>query len=235
MTGSSASLTLSALRAGRVWLRVAPDAIGGDQDRHLLAREAAFAGLAAAPARLSRSSFRSPFRLSRTKVSSASTIPASRSGAWRIRRHGSGDASDALVLGANPAALGSLSDRLACAKRGAEGQPALLVVQARQRRARERAECLPAGLCTDRRLADRAPCPERQNRRCRSAHSAALRPRQVRSSPARPHPAAVPTAPPRPPRAAPPSDRPSCENHVPIYRSMIHLPDLPSESGNILA
>ena len=46
----------------------------------------------------------------------------------------------------NPAALGSLSDRLACAKRGDEGQPALLVVQARQRRARERAECLPAGL-----------------------------------------------------------------------------------------
>ena len=52
MTGSSASLTLSALRAGRVWLRVAPVPIGGDQDRHLLAREAAFVGLAAASARL---------------------------------------------------------------------------------------------------------------------------------------------------------------------------------------
>ena len=47
MTGSSASLTLSALRAGRVWLRVAP--VRSAATRHLLAREAAFAGLAAAP------------------------------------------------------------------------------------------------------------------------------------------------------------------------------------------
>ncbi len=57
-------------------------AVGGDQDRPRLAREP---GLRAVPPRRRglRSSFRSPLRLSRTKVSSTSTIPASRSGVWR--------------------------------------------------------------------------------------------------------------------------------------------------------
>ena len=49
----------------------------------------------------------------------------------------------------NPAALGSLLDRLALGKRGAVGQPTLLVVQPGQRRARERAERLPALLAPE--------------------------------------------------------------------------------------
>ena len=82
-------------------------AVGGDQDRHLLAREAALLGLAAAVAAAMR----------------------------RARR--------------NPAALGRLLDRLACAKRGAKGKPTLLVVQPGQCRARQRTKCLPALLAPE--------------------------------------------------------------------------------------
>ena len=82
MTGSSASLTLSALRAGRVWLRVAPVRSAATRIG-TCSRERP--RLRALPPRRRglRFSFRSPFRLSSTKVSSASTIPASRSGACR--------------------------------------------------------------------------------------------------------------------------------------------------------
>ena len=118
--------------------------VGGDQNRHLLARETAFAGLAAAPARLAvqlplplpalqneglvrLDDPGKPVRRLAHRLQEA-VAPAKR----RARR--------------NPAALGCLTDRLAFAKRRAEGQPALLVVQPRQRRAGERAECLTAGL-----------------------------------------------------------------------------------------
>ena len=153
-----------------------------------------------------RFSFRSPFRLSSTKVSSASTIPAS-----RIRRL-SNRLQEAVAPAMrrarrNPAARGRRAYRLPFGQRLAERQPALLVVQTRQRRAGERAECLPAGLAPIAAQTARL-APRDRTVVLRSAHSAALRPRQVRSSPSRPYPAAVPKAPPRPPSAAPPSDRP---------------------------
>ena len=197
-TGSSASFTLSALRAGRTCSRVAP-ARSAATRIGTCSRERP--RLRALPPR--RRGLRSSFRLSRTKVSSVSTIPASRSGAcrtaarkrWRQR---------CAVLGASPAALGGLPDRLACGKRGAEGQPALLVVKPRQRRAGERAECLPAGFAAIAAQAA-APCPATPHRRCRNADSAARHPRPARSPPERRRPPAGPTAPPRPPGAAPPS------------------------------
>ena len=145
--------------------------VGGDQDRPRRARDRVCgpsrrAGAACGPVSAS------PLRLSRTTVSSASTIPASRSGAWgtaarkrwrRARR--------------NPAALGSLPDRLAGARRGAKGQSA--------RRTSSHRPCTGHG-------EDRAP------------NSAARHPLPDRSPPARPRPPAGPTALPPPPCAAPP-------------------------------
>ena len=204
MTSSSASLTLSALRAGRVLAEGRAGAIGGDQDRHLLAREAAFAGLAAAPARLA---VQLPLALPALKHEGLVGLDDPGKPVRRLPDRLQEAVAPAMRRArSNPAARGRRAYRLPFGQRLAERQPALLVVQTRQRRAGER-RMSSRRPCTDS-GADRAPCPERQNRRCRSAHSAALRPRRVRSSPARPHPAAVPTAPPRPPRAAPPSDRP---------------------------
>ena len=116
----------------------------GDQDRHLLAREAAFAGFAAAPARLAVQlplplpaleheglvGLDDPAKAVRrlTDRLQEAVAPAKR----RTRR--------------NPAALGRLDNRLPFGQGLAEGQPALLVVQAGQRCTGEGTECLAAGL-----------------------------------------------------------------------------------------
>ncbi len=80
--GSSDCFTLFAFSAGVVWLRVSP---ARSEGRPGSAPACARPRLRALPPRRRglRSSFRAPLRLSRTKLSSASTIPASRSGAWR--------------------------------------------------------------------------------------------------------------------------------------------------------
>ena len=110
-------------------------AVGSDQDRHLLAREAAFVGFAAAPARLAVQlplplpaleheglvGLDDPAKAVRrlTNRLQEAVAPAKR----RTRR--------------NPAALGRLDNRLPFGQGLAEGQPALLVVQAGQRCAGE--------------------------------------------------------------------------------------------------
>ena len=180
-------------------------AVGSDQDRHLLAREAAFASLAAAPARLAVQlplplpaleheglvGLDDPAKAVRrlTDRLQEAVAPAKR----RTRR--------------NPAALGRLDNRLSFGQGLAEGQPALLVVQAGQRCTGEGNRMSCRRPCTGS-AADRAPCPARRRRRWRNADSAARRPRRARSPQAHPRPAAVPTAPPRPPGAVPTSDRP---------------------------
>ena len=114
-TGSSASLKLFALRAGRVWLRVAP-ALSAATRIGTCSRERP--RLRALPPRRRglRSSFRSPLRLSRTKVSSASTITASRSGVWRTASRKRWRQRNA-ALSAIPQRYGCLTDRLAFANR----------------------------------------------------------------------------------------------------------------------
>ena len=85
-------------------------------------------------------------------------------------------------------------------QRLAEGQPAFLMMQARQWRARQRAEGLGREVS-----AGRAPCPARRHRRCCNADNATRRPLPVRSLPEKPHPTAGPTTPPSPPCATPAS------------------------------
>ena len=119
-------------------------AIGGDQDRHLLAREAAFAGLAAAPARLA---VQLPLALPALKHEGLVGLDDPGKPVRRLPNRLQEAVAPAMRRARrNPAARGRRAYRLPFGQRLAERQPALLVVQTRQRRAGERAECLPAGL-----------------------------------------------------------------------------------------
>ena len=102
-------------------------AVGGDQDRHLLAREAALLGLAAAPARLA---LQLPLPLPALKDEGLVRLDDPRKPVRRLAHRRQEAVAPAMRRARrNPAALGRLLDRLACAKRGAKGKPTLLVVQ----------------------------------------------------------------------------------------------------------
>ena len=122
-------------------------AVGGDQDRHLLAREAALLGLAAAPARLA---LQLPLPLPALKDEGLVRLDDPRKPVRRLAHRRQEAVAPAMRRARrNPAALGRPLDRLACAKRGAKGKPTLLVVQPGQCRARQRTKCLPALLAPE--------------------------------------------------------------------------------------
>ena len=105
--------------------------VGGDQDRHLLAREAAFAGLPTAPARL-------PLPLAALQKEGLVRLDDPGKPIWRLANRRQKEVAPAMLRARrNPAALCSLFDRLAFGKRGAKGKPALLMMQTRQRCPRE--------------------------------------------------------------------------------------------------
>ena len=106
--------------------------VGGDQDRHLLAREAAFAGLAAAPARLA---VQLPLPLAALQNEGLVSLDDPGKPVRRLANRSKKAVAPAMRRARrNPAALGGLLDRLALGKRGTKGQPTLLVVQPGQRR-----------------------------------------------------------------------------------------------------
>ncbi len=149
---------------------------GGDQDR---------------PRRRVRSSFRSPLRLSRTTVSRASAIPASRSGAWRTaarkrwRQRG-------VVRGAIPQR--SAASRIVSPAPGE-------APKASQRSS----WCKPdsAVPVSTPNVFPQALHRKRRRPRAVPRDTATRHPRPARSPPARPRPPAGPTAPPPLPCAAP--------------------------------
>ena len=118
--------------------------VGGDQDRHLLAREAALAGLAAASARLA---IQLPLPLAALENEGLIRLHDPGKPIRRLAHRREKAVAPAMRRARrNPAARGRRLDRLALGKRGAEGKPALLVVQPGQRRPRERSKGLPAAL-----------------------------------------------------------------------------------------
>ena len=193
-TGSSTSFTLFALRACRVWLRVSP-ARSAATRIGTCSREGRVCG----PCRRGlRSSLRSSLRLSRTKVSSAPTIPASRSGAWRTAARKRcrqrcavlgaipQRSADSLIVSPAPSEAPKASQRsLWCRPDSAAPVSAPNVFPQSLNRKRRRPRALP--------------------RRRHNADSAVRHPRPARSPPARPRPPAGPTAPSPTPCAAPPS------------------------------
>ena len=185
---------------GRVWLRVAPARSAATGTRTCSRERPCF--LALPPCRRGlRFSFRSPLRLSRTKVPSASTIPASRSGAWRTAARKQRWRRRCAVLGAIPQrAADSLIVSSAPREAPRDSQRSLRCSP--DSAVPVRATNVPSQALSDS-AADRVPCRETPHRRCRNADSAACYPRPTRSPRARRHPLLDPTAPPPLPCAAP--------------------------------
>ena len=122
-------------------------AVGGDQDRHLLAREAALTSLAAAPARLAP---QLPLSLAALEDEGLVRLDGPGKPVRRLAHRRQKTVAPAMRRARrNPAARGRRLDRLAFGKRGAKGKPALLVVKTGQRRARERTESPPALLAPE--------------------------------------------------------------------------------------